>query len=127
MIISIDFDGTIVREAWPDIGAPLPGAIAAIRKLHASGHTIIINSCRVGAPEDSMRQWLAEHLPGCIDHINENDPKRCASFGGDCRKISADVYIDDKSIFCDGIYWTEILYMIRELSRKHMPRTSEKL
>ena len=79
----------------------------------------IINSCRAGAAEDAMRQWLAEHLPGCIDYINENDPKRCARFGGDCRKISADVYIDDKGIFCDGIYWTEILYKIRELSRQH--------
>ena len=114
MIISIDFDGTIVRERWPDIGSPLPGALAAIRKLHAAGHTIIINSCRAGAAEDAMRQWLAEHLPGCIDYINENDPKRCALFGGDCRKISADVYIDDKGIFCDGIYWTEILYEIRK-------------
>ena len=114
MLISIDFDGTIVREAWPDIGSPLPGALAAIRKLHAAGHTIIINSCRAGAPEQAMKHWLAEHLDGCIDYINENDPERCARFGGDTRKISADLYIDDKNIFADGIHWTEILYEIRK-------------
>jgi len=67
MIISIDFDGTIVRERWPDIGAPLPGALAAIRKLHAAGHTIIINSCRAGAAEDAddvLAQILGEHDRG---------------------------------------------------------------
>lgn len=59
MIISIDFDGTIVRERWPDIGSPLPGALAAIRKLHAAGHTIIINSCRAGAAEKYQQMCIS--------------------------------------------------------------------
>ena len=113
MIISIDFDGTVVRERWPEIGPPIPGAISAIRKLHAAGHKIIITSCRAGAPELAMREWLSEHLPGCVDYINENDPERCLLYGGDCRKISADVYIDDKNIFCEGISWKDILEEIQ--------------
>lgn len=113
MIISIDFDGTIVREKWPEIGRPIPGALAAIRKLHAAGHTIIINSCRAQAPELAMREWLEEHLPGCIDYINENSLERTTRYGGDCRKISADIYIDDKNIFCEGINWKDILEEIQ--------------
>lgn len=120
MIISIDFDGTIVREKWPDIGAPLPGALSAIRRLHAAGHTIIINSCRVGAPEDRMREWLAEHLTGCVDYINENHPLRVTEYGGDSRKISADIYIDDKGIYCSEIKWHEILEEIEyRMWKKH--------
>lgn len=30
---------------------------------------------------------------------NENLPERIAQYGGDCRKISADYYFDDKNMF----------------------------
>lgn len=118
MIISIDFDGTIVRDKWPNIGAPLPGALPAIRRLHAAGHTIIINSCRCGAHETIMKLWLNQHLPGCVDHINENSPARCARYGGDARKISADIYIDDKNIFCESIDWPDIIKHIENRQKK---------
>ena len=32
-----------------------------------------------------------------FDYINENAPERVGTYGGDSRKISADVYIDDKA------------------------------
>ena len=33
-----------------------------------------------------------------FDRVNENLPERIRAFKGDCRKISADVYIDDRAV-----------------------------
>lgn len=108
MIIAVDFDGTIVKNAYPGIGAPMKDAAEALRYFKKRGHTIIINSCRAGNYVDDMRQYLLYNgIP--FDFINENDPKRTAQYGGDTRKISADVYIDDKNIFCRSIEWCEIM------------------
>lgn len=97
MIISIDFDGTIVENKYPDIGNPIPMAIPVINAWKKRGHTIIINSCRCGIHQARMEAWLIRnHVPH--DYINENAPERIAQYGCDCRKISADIYIDDKSI-----------------------------
>jgi hypothetical protein len=38
-----------------------------------------------------------------FDAYNENLPERIAEYGGDCRKISADFYADDKNIFIVGV------------------------
>lgn len=97
MIISVDFDGTIVENKYPDIGEPLPDALAVLQEWKRKGHTIIINSCRCGAAQAQMEAWLIRNHVA-HDYINENAPERVAQYGCDCRKISADVYIDDKNI-----------------------------
>ena len=48
LVIAIDFDGTIVEEGYPNIGAMRKGAYKYIRKLVNEGHFIIINTCRSG-------------------------------------------------------------------------------
>ena len=114
MIISVDFDGTIVENGhWPEIGALIPGAANALHILYSRGHKIVINSCRCGASERLMVQFLvANHIP--FDAVNENLPERIAAFGGDCRKISADVYIDDKGLGC-SISWPAIVEEIKRM------------
>lgn len=114
MIISIDFDGTIVENAYPEIGEPKTGVKSALRYLKSKGHTIIINSCRAGIYADNMIKWLRRH-DFAFDFVNENDPKRTSQYGGDTRKISADIYIDDKNIFCKDISWFAILQEIERL------------
>lgn len=111
MIISVDFDGTIVEAGhFPEVGPILPGAYAALRKLHKAGHKIIINSCRCGAAEREMKLWLvANNIP--FDAVNENLRERIELFGSDCRKISADLYVDDKGLFC-RIDWPAIVETI---------------
>lgn len=111
-LISIDFDGTIAGSDanWPSIGNEVTGAIDSIRKLHNHGICIIINTCRVGSAYDLMVDWLKCHgVPYC--RINCNCEYRIKKYGGDCRKISADCYIDDKSICCllNGVKW-DIMY-----------------
>lgn len=114
MILAVDFDGTICEDGhWPEIGPLIPGAATALRILHFRGHKIVINSCRSGAPERLMKQFLVEnHIPH--DAVNENLPERTLAFGGDCRKISADVYIDDKGLGCN-ISWSAILNEIKRM------------
>lgn len=115
LIISIDFDGTIVRDRYPLIGEPYPDAVNTIRTLYTYGHYIIINTCRVGRYFDQMKSFLREwQIP--YDTINENNPDRIKKYGGDCRKISADIYIDDKAyplVHSPGkIDWDDVLKTI---------------
>ena len=97
MDISIDFDGVIVEERWPEIGKLLPYAISTIRALYSAGHRIIINTCREGEMAEAVKAFLAKYdIP--YTAFNENLPDRVERYGGNCRKISADVYIDDRNL-----------------------------
>ena len=117
MIIAVDFDGTIVENKYPNIGREIPGAASALHHFKKFGHTIIINTCRAGEYLEQAKSYLIGHdIP--FDFINENDPKRIAQYGGDTRKISADVYIDDKNIFCRSIEWCEIMREVDRIDAK---------
>ena len=107
LTIAVDFDGTIAEEDYPAIGNPIPGAIETINTLHEMGHIIIINSCRAGEHEEKMKNFL--YLNGVKHHyVNENPEWRVKLYGIDCRKIGADLYIDDRNIFTREINWPEI-------------------
>lgn len=100
LIISVDFDGIIVsNRSYPVIETKHNlMAKSKLDKWSKQGHKIIINTCRVGDALDKAVEFLnREEIH--YDAINENLPERIAEYGMDCRKISADVYIDDKSIF----------------------------
>lgn len=97
-ILAIDFDGTIVEEGYPDIGKEKKNAKLVINALYKLGFTIIINTCRAGEHEINARKFLQER--GIMYHyINENCPTRIERYDTDSRKISADLYIDDKNIW----------------------------
>ena len=98
MVLSIDFDQTIVRSNFPEIIEILPNAKEVISYLSSRGHEIIIDSCRTGEAERQMRGFLKyNEIP--FDWINKNSPRSIKKWGSDTRKISCDVQIDDKSIF----------------------------
>ena len=48
LIIAIDFDGTIVEDAYPKIGKPLLFSIETIKKLQSEGHRLILWTYRTG-------------------------------------------------------------------------------
>lgn len=98
MIIAVDFDGTLCTERYPEIGDPIPGVIKLVQKLHKKGNTIILYTCRTGEYLDDAVRWCqARKIP--IDYVNENVPERIAYYGGaDSRKISADIYIEDRAV-----------------------------
>jgi len=97
MIISIDFDGTIVEEAYPLVGKMMPEANIYINKLFSEGHEIIINTCRSGKYEGDAEDFLIKHGIH-FNQINSNLPHVIEFYGRDTRKISADLYIDNKQL-----------------------------
>lgn len=75
-VIAVDLDGTIARKAWPGIGEPYPGAVEALRELHAEGNEILLFTYRISPyyfsgrerePMDVIEQtertraWLDRH------------------------------------------------------------------
>lgn len=42
MIIAVDFDGTLCRNAYPEIGESMPGARKSLEELRERGHYLII-------------------------------------------------------------------------------------
>lgn len=97
MVISIDFDGTICENRYPQMGEPLPNAKQVINYWYDRGHTIIINTCRTGHYEEHAKSYLNYHGIR-YNYMNENDPKLIEKYMSDTRKISADVYLDDRTL-----------------------------
>lgn len=101
-IIAVDFDGTLCENAWPEIGEPVEPVLKYVRYQQFTGAKIILWTCRVGDKLDAAVAWCSEH--GLIfDAVNENLPEIIRAFGGDCRKIYADEYIDDKNVLPDAL------------------------
>ena len=94
--ISIDFDGTIVKKNYPNIGELKPLAKEIINDLF-DWNIIIINTCRSGESLENAKKFLSNRGIK-YDYINENDKSLIEFFGGDTRKIGADYYIDDKNL-----------------------------
>jgi len=112
MIIAIDFDGTIVEQEFPNIGAIKKNAKEVINKLHEDGHYIIIWTCRyTNSDLRSMIQFLIEN-DIWYDSINNN----CDNLSFVPHpKIYADVYIDDHNL--GGVPdWYEISKIICKMT-----------
>lgn len=96
-IIAVDFDGTLCKDKYPDIGEPLPYSLSYIKRLAAAGNILILHTCRSGRLLDEAVAWCKQQ--GIVfDYINENVPANIERYGGDTRKIYADVYVDVNSV-----------------------------
>lgn len=108
-ILAIDFDDTIARTNFPTILKARRGAKKYINKLYEEGYYIIIWTCRHGEHEKDAKKWLWLNE---IDYhrINQHHPALIEVFKNDTRKISADIYIDDKALSIFPIPCWFILY-----------------
>ncbi len=97
-IIAVDFDGTLCGECYPEIGAPNLPLIYLLKQLQLQGRKVILWTCRCGERLEDAVAWC-EQLGLQFDAVNENVPEILEQYGMESRKISADVYIDDKSCF----------------------------
>lgn len=106
MIVAVDFDGTLCDDKYPKIGYPNRSLIANLIRWQKAGDKIILWTCRqnkeLSAAVASCEEWGLK-----FDAVNENLPEVIEQYGTNCRKIAADLYIDDRSI-------TPFLYMINE-------------
>jgi hypothetical protein len=96
-VLSIDFDKTIVDSDFPTIHALRENARDMINLLYDEDFYIIINTCRSGPHEKDCKDFLDDHDIK-YHQINQNCPLLCDFYDCDSRKISADIYIDDKDI-----------------------------
>lgn len=97
MIIAVDFDGTIVTDKFPEIGSPIWDTVKALKKHQENGDKIILWTCRTGAALIEALDFCRWELDLIFDAINDNLPEIQAEWGQNCRKVYADVYIDDKA------------------------------
>ena len=97
MIIAVDFDGTLCANDWPRIGAPRTAVLAYLRLRKEQGDQLILWTNRRGERLSQAVEWCKDHGIE-FDAVNENLPEIVEKFGGDCRKVYADVYLDDKAM-----------------------------
>lgn len=108
-VIAVDFDGTIVEHAYPEIGKEMLFAIDTLKELQKRGHRLILWSFRHG-------KYLDEAVEYCRKRglefyaVNKNHPDEVWDENTP-RKIIADIYIDDRNI---GGFpgWPEIWQML---------------
>lgn len=102
-IIAVDFDKTLSMARWPEVGEPNVKLFSFLKLKQAAGARIILNTCRTGEPLENAVEFCKEN--GLVfDAVNENLPEMIEKYGNDCRKISADVYIDDRAMNLQDVY-----------------------
>lgn len=94
-VIAVDFDGTVVTHAYPEIGEDA-GAVPVLKELVANGCRLILYSMRHGKLLDQAVAWFREKgIP--LYAVNENpEQKRWTS----SPKVHANLYIDDSALGC---------------------------
>lgn len=102
-IAAVDFDGLLVENKFPEIGKIRQPIFNAVKRLQERGWKIILWSCRT----DEM---LSEAIAFCTNHglvpdaVNENIKEVQEYFGGDTRKVFANIYIDDRNAQYDSFF-----------------------
>lgn len=111
--LAVDFDGTIVENAYPLIGKLRKNVKRVLARLRKEGYYIIIWTCRCGEHEQAVINFLAaEGIE--YDQINKHHPDVMAFYNNDTRKISADIYIDDKQLGGLPEDWETIYQLIHK-------------
>lgn|GEM_PF-320701 len=101
-VYAVDFDGTLCTNAYPKIGQPKYKIIDYIKEIQRQGNKTILWTCRSGKQLEEAVVWCEEKGLE-FDAVNENLPELIEKYGNDSRKISANQYIDDKSVNVEEI------------------------
>ncbi len=114
MKIAIDFDGTIVENAYPSIGRPMVFAFETLKALQKKGHQLILWTYRDG-------KRLKEAVDFCQSEgiqfyaVNHSHPDEGIEYkhyyDKISRKIDADIFIDDRNIG-GFIGWSKVWQLI---------------
>lgn len=96
LTIAVDFDGTIVEDAYPKIGKPMPFAFEALKMLEAKGHRLVLWTVRSGR---TLREAVEFCEKNGIEFYAVNNEFAEEQYSGkSSRKINADIFIDDRNI-----------------------------
>ena len=112
MKIAVDFDGTIVENAYPKIGEPMLFAFETLKALQDKGHQLILWTYR---SEDKLIDAVCfcERNGVKFYAINNSYPEEFKFFdySQTSRKIDADIFIDDRNIG-GFLGWSKIWQLI---------------
>lgn len=100
LVIAVDFDGTIVTHAYPEIGKVIPGALDWLKRFKAEGAKLILWTMRSGDDLEAAIEYLLSNGVE-VDAANENLEDQ--SHWTTSPKILADIYIDDRNAACPVI------------------------
>ncbi|TXE16516.1 hydrolase [Psychroserpens burtonensis] len=109
LVIAIDFDGTIVEDAFPKVGKPRIFAFETMKRLQQDGHRVILWTYRSGSKLDDAVDFCKDN--GITFYaVNQSFPEEKYD-NSVSRKIYADIYIDDRNI--GGVLgWGEVYQLI---------------
>lgn len=94
-IIALDFDGTVVTHAYPEVGEDI-GAVAVLKELVAQEDKLILWTMRSGTLLEDAVAWFKKHdIP--LWGINENPTQKEWT---ESPKLHADLLIDDSALGC---------------------------
>ena len=96
-VIAVDFDGTLCGQAWPEIGEANDVLIQHLIRRKTEGARLILWTNREGDLLKDAVNWCRRRGLE-FDTVNENLPELIDLYGNNCRKINADIYIDDKAV-----------------------------
>ena len=97
MVLAIDFDGTIVEHAYPEIGRTRLFAFETLKQLEKQGHQLILWTYRSGKELDEAVEFCRGRGLEFFA-VNKNYPDEVFDEASISRKIYADVYIDDRNV-----------------------------
>jgi len=109
LIIAIDFDGTIVEDAYPQVGKPQLFAFETLKRLQNDGHRLILWTYRCGSKLTDAVNFCKEN--GIEFYAINNSFPNEEYKGKVSRKIAADLFIDDRNIG-GFIGWGEVYQLL---------------
>jgi hydroxymethylpyrimidine pyrophosphatase-like HAD family hydrolase len=109
LLIAVDFDGTIVEDAYPKVGTPKIFAFETLKRLEQDGHRLILWTYRSGKHLTQAVEFCKEN--GIVFYAVNNSYPEEVFEGKISRKINADYFIDDRNIG-GFIGWGEIYQLL---------------
>lgn len=122
-VICVDFDGSVSKHSYPELGEAVPGAIEGVKFLQSRGYKITLFTMRSGDLLAEAVYWLKQQgieLYGVNKTPNQeswtSSPKAYGHF-----------YIDDAAIGCPLIYpktgrhyvdWPKVIQIILDREQK---------
>lgn len=98
MTIAVDFDGTIVKHRYPEIGEELPFATETLRMLIEDRHKLILWTVREGDLLQEAIDWCKERGVEFYA-INRDYPEETLDNNNHfSRKLKVDMWIDDRNL-----------------------------
>ncbi len=126
MLIAVDFDGTIVRHRYPEIGEEIPFATETLKLLIEDRHRLVLWTVREGQLLDDAVEWCRQRGVEFYA-INRDFPEEDITLNEHfTRKLKVDMWIDDRNV--GGLPdWGTIYHMIHDKKTYEEVMTEELL